>query len=170
MLSSIRGLWQVRRGRNAAVSVIAPLVASSRYRLQGLPGGIWLDPYMVGFIMMLITLTARRAGHVTDSEALADVQSQAWAEITQLAGSLISEETFHLSVTGHDAFAKGCKNAVAFDLALYQAQASSAGLSIPGYLDRAGHAGPEVAQSIMEDETILALWRNYFEGHLGGQQ
>lgn len=161
----IRGLWNARRGRKAAVAAIAPLVAKSHHRLNGIPERAWLDPYMVGFMMMLITLTARRAVNIPDSQTLGLVQSEAWAEITETALSPIGEETLHLSAVGHKTFELGCRNAIAFDLALH-------GTSVAGVADatveRTGVA-PDMddpQEQMYESEDVLALWRHYFDSHV----
>ncbi len=111
----IRGLWNARRGRKAAVAAIAPLVTKSRHRLDGIPERAWMDPYIVGFMMMLITLAARRAVNISDSQTLGAVQLEAWSEITEQRLSSIGDETLHLSASQHKAFELGCRNAVAFD-------------------------------------------------------
>ncbi|MFZ5692983.1 MAG: hypothetical protein ACOY5F_17205 [Pseudomonadota bacterium] len=162
----LRALWNARRGRRAAVAAIAPLVARSRSRLDGIPEEAWHDPYIIGFMMMLITLTARRSVHITDSQTLGAVQAEAWTSITSMRVSAIGEETVHLSTAEHQAFEAGCRNAVAFDLALY-------GTSAAGVADAASHQADECeaelsgsAPSADGRERILALWHHYFESHL----
>jgi hypothetical protein len=163
----IRGLWDVHRGRKAAVTVIAPLVATSRHRMDGIPQQVWLDPYIVGFMMMLITLAAQRAVNISDSQTLGAVQIEAWAEITEQTLCPIGEETLHLSASEHKAFEYGCRNAIAFDLALY-------GTSISGVADSVMHrsdAGPalnsaDMPQGSQSREHVLALWQHYFETHV----
>lgn len=163
----IRGLWDVRRGRKAAVSTIAPLVASSRHRMDGIPQQVWLDPYIVGFLMMLITLAAQRAVNISDNQTLGAVQIEAWSEITEQKSCPIGEETLHLSASEHKAFEQGCRNAIAFDLALY-------GTSIAGVADSVMHRSDAVLalnavdmpQASQSREHVLALWQHYFETHV----
>jgi hypothetical protein len=162
----LRGLWTARRGRRAAVATIAPLVAKSRHRLDGIPDEVWFDPYIVGFMMMLITLTARRAVNIADSQTLGAVQADAWTEITRMPGNAIGEETVHLSAAEHQAFESGCRNAIAFDLALH-------GTSVAGVADGMSHNIDELEldpagspQSAGARERILGLWQHYFESHI----
>lgn len=167
MLPLMLGLWKARRGRKAAVAIIAPFVARSRNRLNGIPEQAWLDPYMAGFMIMLITLVARRAVSILDSHALGLVQCEAWAEITGMKSVLIGEETLHLSATGHKTFELGCRNAIAFDLALYGT--SMAGVAavplegVDGALDRCVN---DAETSLHESGDISALWGHYFDGHM----
>jgi hypothetical protein len=163
----IRGLWNTRRGRKAAVATIAPLVAKSRHRLDGIPERVWLDPYVIGFIMMLITLEARRAVNISDSQTLGAIQMEAWSDITEQRLGAIGEETLHLSAMEHKAFESGCENAIAFDLALY-------GTSAAGVADAATHrwdaaldlyaTGPQ--QPVRASDDVMALWQHYFELHV----
>lgn len=162
----LRALWTARRGRRAAVAAIAPLVANSRHRLGRIPERAWLDPYIVGFMIMLITLAARRAVNISDSQTLGAVQTEAWTEITKMRISTIGEETLHLSATEHNAFESGCRNAIAFDLALY-------GTSVAGVSDGNAHHIDELEfnpagspHSAGEREHIVELWRHYFDNHI----
>jgi len=158
------GLWKSRRARRAAAATIAPLVERSRTRLNGIPEEVWLEPYMVGFLVMLITLLAKREVDTLDSHALGLVQCEAWTEITGMKPDLIGAEVIHLSAAGHKTFELGCADAVAFDLALH-------GTSIAGVFDlgfgmmddtlSAGVDNP--ARTISENRDILALWDHYFE-------
>ena len=119
---------------------------------------------MVGFLVMLITLLAKRKVDALDSHALALVQSEAWTEITDMRSDLIGAEVIHLSVTGHKVFELGCRDAIAFDLALH-------GTSIAGVFDRgAGMLDDTLsacvdnpARQISENRDVLALWDHYFE-------
>jgi hypothetical protein len=162
----LRALWTARRGRRAAVAAIAPLVARSRHRLDGIPERAWLDPYMVGFMMMLITLTARRAVNVSDSQTLGAIQAEAWAEITRLRMSAIGEETLHLSVTEHNAFESGCRNAVAFDLALYGTSMAGVSDGVYDRMDELDRHSTGLLHPACEREHIVALWQQYFDYHL----
>jgi hypothetical protein len=160
-------MWNARRGRKAAVATIAPLVAKSRHRLDGIPERAWLDPYMVGFMVMLITLSARRAINISDSQTLGTIQMEAWSAITDQRMSLIGEETLHLSASEHKAFEQGCQNAVAFDLALY-------GTSIAGVADAAASRRDTTLELHADDprhpdrasDDVMALWQHFFERHL----
>jgi len=165
MLDLLKG----RRARKAAVATIAPLVEGSRNRLNGIAEMAWLDPYMVGFMSMLITLVAHRTGAL-GTAALANVQTGAWADITGLEGSLVGEEIVLLSSAQDDAFSEGCGNALAFYEALFGGSASAQGTdSWENALEREGP--PEsVPRDLSEAETggvfADALWREYFEARI----
>jgi len=148
------------------VATIAPLVATSRHRLQGIPERAWFDPYMVGFMMMLITLSARRAVNISDSQTLGAVQTEAWSEITDMRPTAIGEETLHLSAASHNAFEAGCMNAVAFDTALYGTSLAGVAVGASDVVDQIELDANGAAQTMSNRERILALWQDYFDSHL----
>lgn len=168
MFPLMRGLWRSRRARKVAVATIGPLVAQSRHRLNGIADTCWLDPYMAGFVVMLITLVAKRAATL-DNQNLGLVQCDAWAEITGARWSLIGEEVLHLSATDDGEFAAGCRNAIAFDLALYgTSTAGVAAIPLDGAkseLDRY----MDTESNLTENPDIRALWIQYFDGHITGR-
>lgn len=166
MWPTLRALWNARRGRRAAVAAIAPLVARSRQRLDGIPEQAWFDPYIVGFMVMLITLAARRAVNIADSQTLGAVQTEAWSQITSLRGDAIGEETLHLSASGHQAFEAGCRNAIAFDLALYGTSSAGVADGVSDNIDELELYPTGSPHSPGHRERILALWQLYFESHL----
>jgi hypothetical protein len=114
-MSPLRGrmlkLLKVRRARKAAVAAIAPHVERSRWRLHGIPEGTWCDPYMVGFLAMLITLFAQKEVRSLDGQSLGLVQLDAWGQITRTDAGSIGEEITLLSANGDAAFELGCNNA-----------------------------------------------------------
>jgi len=158
------GLWKTRRARKAAVATIAPLAERSRNRLNGIPGRLWLDPYMVGFLVMLITLLAKRKVDALDSQTLGLVQCEAWTEITGMKSDLIGAEVIHLSAAGHKTFELGCRDAVAFDLALHGTSTAGVFDLGSGMMDDTLNACVNnPARKIIENQDILALWDHYFE-------
>ncbi len=162
MFHSLSGLWKARQGRRAAVAAILPLVERSRTRCQGITAGTWLDPYMIGFMMMLITLTARHKVSEMDSLFLGLVQQEAWAEITGMRPELVGERALNLSASGSRTFALGCQNAVAFDAAFSRSQESAL------FDDRrfAKDAGDDELSDGLDDQSVLALWADCFESHV----
>jgi hypothetical protein len=162
----LRALWIARRGRRAAVAAIAPLVAKSRHRLGRIPERAWLDPYVVGFMMMLITLAAQRAVNISDSQTLGAVQTEAWTEITRMRISTIGEETLHLSATEHKAFESGCRNAIAFDLALYGTSVAGVSDGLSDRIDELDLYPTGLPHSAGDRERIVGLWQYYFDNHL----
>ncbi|MDT3686048.1 MAG: hypothetical protein RO009_13520 [Pseudorhodoplanes sp.] len=154
------GLWKARCGRKAAVAAIAPLVARSRQRLSDIPDTAWLDPYLVGFMMMFITLVARREVNALDTQALGLVQCSAWGEITGMKPDLIGEETLHLCTTGDRDFERGCRDAIAIDLELYRNVAElNADLGFGSPYDGFGFDMSERRES----DGVMPLWEHYFD-------
>jgi hypothetical protein len=155
------GLWKARRGRKAAVATIVPFVERSRRRLKDIPDTVWLDPYLVGFMVMFITLVARREVDTLDTQSLGLVQCSAWGEITGMRADLVGEGTLHLCETADRDFERGCRDAIAIDLALYKGiVARNSDLGIAG-LDEDFIAGP--GERDPEVDEIMQLWEQYFE-------
>jgi hypothetical protein len=159
------GLWKARRGRKAAVATIAPLVERSRRRLRDIPDSAWHDPYLVGFMMMLITLSAQREVDEIDTQALGLAQCRAWSEITGMNDDVIGEETLHLCETEDREFERGWRDAVTVDLAL--CQSASARSSDPGVAVLDEGLGIDVnAETAPDAENVLQLWEQYFEAQI----
>jgi hypothetical protein len=156
------GLWKARRARKAAVAIIAPFVEQSRRRLKDIPESAWLDPYLVGFMVMFITLVARREVNALDTQALGLVQCGAWGEITGMKSDLIGEETLHLCATGDRDFERGCRDAIAIDLALYRSEvARNSDLGITGLQEGLGFGIDGESEPEIDD--VVLLWQHYFE-------
>jgi hypothetical protein len=158
------GLWKARRGRKAAVAIIAPFVERSRRRLKGVPDSAWHDPYLVGFMVMLITLVARREVNALDTQALGLVQCSAWSEITGMT-DVIGEETLHLCETGDRDFERGCHDAMAVDLAL--SKSAAARDSDLGISDLDGGLGGAIdAERDPEMDEAMQLWQQFFDAQV----
>jgi hypothetical protein len=150
------GLWKTYRGRRAAADSIAPLVEASRRRLGGIPDSVWQDPYVIGFLGMLITLIASRNNTSLSSEDLAAVQAGAWADITGRSGDVLGEDICFLAAANDNRFVTGCRDAETFIQSL-------------------NVAGPE-SEELAERETVsfvpdgsearLVLWSRYFDARL----
>ncbi|MCB1392460.1 hypothetical protein [Nitrobacter sp.] len=97
MLRWAVAMAEVRRGRRAAVTTIGPLVERSRAALNGIPDIAWRDPYLVGFMLTLITIVARIENPDLQDHDLSLVQSQAWGAITGMDADLLGEEALTLS-------------------------------------------------------------------------
>src|SRR5215213_7269457 len=107
-------LLKARRSRKAAVAAIAPLVERSRVRACGIPESTWFDPYIVGFLVTLITVLARQRHADLRPPSLALIQIEAWTKISGSSFGLIGEEIFFLSASRDRAFETGCRDAVNF--------------------------------------------------------
>ena len=155
----VLSLWRARRGRRAATTAISPLMNKTRQRLDGLPDSVWREPYVVGFLGMLITLHATRNAGSLGTAALASAQAGAWSDITGMAASLVGEEICFLTAAGDKAFDLGCRNATSFFEAV-------------DLLDRRSE------ESLLKDrispvdcgdaeEDRSALWARYFDAYVG---
>lgn len=165
MLTPLHELWRARRGRRAAVVAISPLVRRSRNRLRGIPEQTWHQPSMVGFIVMLITLAARRSVKALDTNALARVQCEAWAEITGMNPEVIGEEVLHLSASLHKDFCEGCRDAITFSEALDRRPATGAPDLVAAW-DRQEFALNSIELPVDPESELAALWENFFEARV----
>lgn len=159
-------LWKARRARKAAVSTLAPMIERTRFRRGRFAENDWLDAYMVGFLVMLITLIAQRRVSSLQSDTLGIVQADAWAELTGLPGELVGEETCLLSSIGHRDFERGCENAVTMMNAMIAHADQERGRSSPfagDYsTDELTNPPPGLGDSD-HDRHLQNLWRDYFE-------
>lgn len=105
-------VWNSFRARRSVVAAIRPFVEHSRLKTE-IPDSLWLAPYFVGFVGMLITLIASRSVRALDTDELAAVQSKSWAVITGMDRALIGGEICALSAAGDPHFTTGCRNAYA---------------------------------------------------------
>ena len=105
------GLWKTYRGRRAAAYRIIPLIDGTRLRLGNIPDTAWHDPYVIGFLGMLITFIATRSTGPLDTDDLAAVQAGAWTDITGMPGDLVGEDICFLSASNDNRFIFGCRNA-----------------------------------------------------------
>jgi hypothetical protein len=149
------GLWKTFRGRRAAVGQIAPLIDGTRLRLGAIPDTAWHDPYVIGFLGILVTFIATRSIGPLDTDDLAAVQAGAWTDITGMPGDLVGEEICFLSASNDSRFMLGCRNAEAFvqalDIADRQSERLDEGLAVALPADR---------------EVRSTLWSRYFDAQL----
>ncbi|MBA5775977.1 hypothetical protein H2509_02415 [Stappia sp. F7233] len=163
-------MWKARRARKAAVATILPLVERSRFRSGQFSDSHWLDAYMVGFLVMLITLVAQRRVHSLGSDTLGNVQADAWQEITGLPGNIVGEEACLLSATGHRDFERGCENASKLMNAIisgaerHPSSEESGNLGGAIYDDDASAALPPGLGDTEHDRNLQSMWREFFEG------
>jgi hypothetical protein len=149
------GLWKTYRGRRAAVVQIIPLVDGTRLRLGNIPDAAWHDPYVIGFLGMVISSIATCHTGPLDTDDLAAVQAGAWADITGIPGDLVGEEMCFLSASNDSRFIFGCRNAESFMRALNTA------VPVGERLDEGQDASLPA-----EREIRSALWSRYFDAQL----
>jgi hypothetical protein len=149
------GLWKAFRGRRAAAGQIIPLVDGTRLRLGNIPDTAWHDPYVIGFLGMLITFIATRSIGPLDTDDLAAVQAGAWTDITGMPGDLVGEEICFLSASNDNRFILGCRNAESFVGAL----------AATGRQGERLDEGAAASQSA-DLEVRSALWSRYFDAQL----
>jgi hypothetical protein len=143
---------KTRQARKTAVATILPFVERSRALFE-LPDSLWFDPYFVGFLGMLITLTATWTARSLGDDNLAAVQIGSWAAITGMRGELIGDEICSLSAAHDEHFELGCRNALSF----FQALQSEAGADLyPGKPDDP------------TQQARAALWARYFDTYVDG--
>jgi hypothetical protein len=141
---------KTQRARRLAVATILPFVKRSR-AAHDILDSLWFDPYFVGFLSMLITLTASWNARSLDTDDLAAVQSGSWAAITGMRSELIGDEICSLSAAHDERFELGCRNALSF----FQALQSEAGADLyPGRPDDP------------EQQKRVALWARYFDSYV----
>ena len=160
---------KIAKARKVAVATIAPLIGLSRDRCGTIPNMVWQQPYMIGFMTMLISLVAKaQSEEPLSSEQLGLLQLEAWSELTGEAESNLGQSIVKLSGDGDDAFVEGCRNAHRFLAAYYghphshepdpdDVNAFGLASSGPNDIEIFGAGGAAAA----------ALWRECFERHLG---
>jgi hypothetical protein len=144
------GLWKAYRGRRVAVGEIIPLVEGTRLRLGTIPDTAWRDPYVIGFLGMLITFIATRSTGPLDTDDLGAVQAGAWTDITGIPGDFVGEEICYLSTSNDNRFIIGCRNAESFVRAL----------------DTVGRQGERLDELAGDREVRSTLWARYFDAQL----
>ena len=115
-------LWRAQRARNYVVATIAPLIAQSRFRLEGIAEAAWSDAYVVGFLGMLITYLAEKDAGALGTNALAFVQTTAWHDLTEQDSGAIGERIVLLSSSADEMFELGRRNAARVAEAIVQAE------------------------------------------------
>ncbi len=171
------GLGKAARARRVAAETIGPLVDLSRQRIGPIPEDAWRDPYLIGFLGMLITLVAKVAteGRIGD-DGLALAQLEAWSDITGEQDGLVGQEICLLSLGQNADFNRGCHNARRFmqvfhgaDDPYVSAESDAAELSGADDILAAEDAAPtpEHAHAFGQGGLLAAaLWERYFDQHI----
>lgn len=166
MLRWVLDQSKVRKARKAACATISPMVARSRRRLGDIPDTAWANPYVVGFMVMLITIVARTEVGKIEGQALCLVQAKAWEDITGMRSDLIGEEVLLLNAARNRDFEIGCQNAMTLGSMLIGNSIMNAG---PGteWHDRHPDLHDTDADVIWsERDDVSALWERFFDAHV----
>lgn len=102
---------RIRRTSRHVVAALEPLVRASRRRLNDIPASAWLDPYVLGFMAMLITVVARTELRSMSNAELAALQGRVWSALTDMNADLFGPEVMVLAEASNDAFLSGCRDA-----------------------------------------------------------
>lgn len=152
----------VARARNATVATIQPLVDESRCRLGGIPDSIWSEPYMIGLMGMLITLTAERQTSSVEGIVMRRVQTEAWRKITGLDYQ-IGEEIMLLSATQDEQFLEGCMDAARIASELQNCEVPfPLGWNVPELGDTSLLADPLSGRHVPD----IIRWRETFDSYV----
>jgi hypothetical protein len=166
-------MWQwtlefsrTRRARRAAVAAISPIVQGSRQRLGGISDGAWSDPYIIGFLVMLISIIARLESGKMSTNSLCAVQRNAWRDITETRSEGMAEQLLLLSADRNRDFELGCSNAAAFGTILFGSDIllEGAGLRRADWWQR----DPEDSSTsiLAHREDVDAAWTQWFDAHI----
>ena len=102
---------KTRKTSKVVVAALTPLIQGSRQRLSAFPENAWLDPYLLGFMAVLITALARADGPPLSDSELCAVQARVWGELTDMNADLFGEEVMLLADARDDWFFSGCRDA-----------------------------------------------------------
>jgi hypothetical protein len=159
-------LSRVRKARRAAVTTISPIVEQSRHRLGAISDAAWSDPYMIGFMVMLISIIARVESGRIARNAMSRVQRKAFEDITSMTSDVMAEELLLLSTSRNRDFELGCHNAVAFGSILLGTPIPSEGGGMPREDRRSELPEVEFAKPFAQCEDVSAAWEQFFDARL----
>lgn len=162
MLRWVLELSKVRKARKAACAAISPLVERSRARLGAIPDTIWTNPYLVGFMVMLITIIAKMEIGKIEGQALCLVQIKSWEDITGVKSGFIGEDVLLLNAERDHDFECGCHNAVKLASFLIEN-------SILGWQHRQFDFSIGAAVPWTERDDLSSLWEQVFDAHINEQ-
>ncbi|MDO8979554.1 MAG: hypothetical protein Q7V17_10030 [Afipia sp.] len=165
MLRWIFDLSRVRRARKAACAVLSPMVAKSRHRLGAIPDVAWSSPYIVGFMVMLITIIAKIEIGKIGGQTLCLVQAKAWEDITAMRSNLIGEEVLLLSAARNRDFEIGCQNAMTLGSMLIGNSILKMGLTAE-WQDQNLDLRDGATAIWSERDDVSSLWERFFDAHV----
>jgi len=153
-----------RRARRSVTATIGLLLDNSRHRLGDIPDAVWSDRYIIGLMMMLITIIARGETEQINDEALCHIQAKAWHDITGRSND-IGEEVLLLSAANDQDFERGCRSGMDFGSFLVNNPAllSHEWSRVYGAM----LAGERIGNSHPERQDIFSAWEKYFDTCIG---
>lgn len=166
MLRWIVDLSRVRRARKAACAAISPLIAKSRLRLGAIPDAAWSSPYVVGFMVMLITIAAKTEIGKIEGQPLCLVQAGAWQDITGIKSSLIGEEVILLNAARNRDFEIGCQNAMTLGSMLIGNSILTSSRRTEWDERNLDLRDNDATIIWSERDDVSALWERFFDAHV----
>lgn len=157
---------RVRKARKAAVAAISPIVENSRYRLGQIPDAAWSDPYMIGFMVMLISIIARIESGRLGQNSMSLVQCKAWEDITFTKSDVMAEDLLLLSTARNRDFELGCRNAATFGPILLGNPILSEGRGMPRQDLRRDLLEVELVEPFAQREDIVVAWMQFFDEYI----
>ncbi len=142
-----------------------------------IPEDAWRDPYLIGFVGMLITLVAKvESGGRIGDDPLALAQLDAWSDITGEPDGVVGQEICLLSLAHNADFARGCHNARRFMKVFHGAytpddpadpDSVELGNMADQLADQEVILAPEHAHAFGSGGLLAAaLWERYFDRHI----
>jgi hypothetical protein len=157
---------RTRKARRAAVSAISPIVEDSRHRLGGISDIAWSDPYIIGFMVMLISIIARMQSGKMSEDSLCLVQCRAWEDITAMQSDLMAEQLLLLSTDRNRDFELGCHNAAAFSSVLFGTTTLQEGVGLPSPEGWPDEPESETTSAFAQREDVNDVWAQFFDVHI----
>lgn len=166
-------MWQwalefsrTRKARRSAVTTILPIVEGSRQRLGGISDVAWSDPYVIGFLVMLISIVARLESKTISGNSLCNVQCLAWEDITASTSDLMAEQLLLLSTDRNRDFELGCSNAAAFSTTFFGTGTLHEGAGLTALERWSDHPEVETIASFAQREDVAAAWAQFFDARI----
>lgn len=140
------------------------MVEASRQRLGGISDASWSDPYIIGFLVMLISIVARMESGRISAEAMCSVQCRAWDDITAHKTDIVAEQLLHLSTDRDRDFEQGCRDAAAFSTVLLGSETLQEGTGLASLTQWVSTLDGDSARS--QQDEVVAAWAHFFESHI----
>src|SRR5712664_1049604 len=156
-------LSRVRKARKAAVTVLSPIVEKSRHRLGGISEVTWSDPYMIGFMVMLISIIARIESGKIAGNSMSLVQCRAWEDITRMRSDMMAEELLLLSTARNRDFELGCHNAATLGSILFGSPILSEGAGVPREDRPRDLPELELTEPFAQRDDVSVVWVSFFD-------